>query len=294
MVRLLPEQTQAPSVVTKPIPGIPELPDFEQAGSAIRWMVWVAVVILILSTVGLVASASKRPVPRRIVYTHATIVSLIATTAYLALAAHQGSIQVERVARDQHGHPHIQVFRQVFWAHYVAWAAAVPFLIANLGLISGCPGAHIVTGALSGLFYGLTRLFASLSSTSGARWMWYSVSVLALLTSIYVVTVPGRTAVMAKGARPTQVYDSLASLLLILSVADTVIWSIATGTRRMSVGAELVSYIVVDVMMFWLANSSVVWASSGLSEMAAHLKGFWLEGAEVAPVGPIHLVDPEA
>lgn len=293
MVRLVPQRTSSKMTTPTSIPGIPDLPDLEEV-SGIKLAVWIAALIMLITTISLVGSGSKKPLSRRILYTNATVVSLVATITYLAISVHQGSIHVERVCRDKNGHPRIEVFRQVFWVHYVAWTAAVPFLIANLGLISGLPGAHIATGALSGVFYGLTRLFASLSTTGEARWMWYSASVVALIVSIYVVSVHGRTAVLAKGAKPTQVYDGLAMLLLILAVADTVIWSISTGSRHMSVGHEVVSYAVVDVLMFWLANSTVIWASMGVSEMAAHLKGFWIEGAEVAPAGPIQLPDPEA
>jgi len=295
VIELVPTSTLKPSTNPTTLPPfIPELPEVEAAAAALAPVIWAATLIFFTGTAALVGVGSKRALSRRVVFTNATLVSLIATLGYLAISIHQGSTLVERIRLDDHGHPLLSVFRQVFWAHNVVWTLTMPILSANIAFASGLPGAHLATLMFSTFLYGLTRLFASLSAFESARWIWYGVSILAFISAIYVIGLHGRTAVASKGAKAVQVYDAIALGLLVLATADTVIWSVSTGSRQISVGVELVSYIAVDILAMIVENGAVVCAVSQLPEMAAQLRGFWTEGSEIAPGGQISLPDPES
>lgn len=277
---------------------IPDLPEVQQITQAIGGTaLWVAFGAMLITSIAFIGLSWRIPVTRRLYHLNASLVTLISTVAFLAMALHQGSsfIRLRITESHDHGLPdtHQIVFRQVFWARHVEAILTGPLLVANLGLVTGMSGAHIFLASLANVFMNVTALFATFSrGGESQKWTWYSVSAASFLALIYFIWVHGRRGAVAKGNNVAKLFNYIAIFWLVVATAYPLIWSISTGSRQISVNTEVIAYIVIDFLVKVVGSAWILVAVSRLSELGILVQGFWSDGSKIASQGRIR-VDEE-
>lgn len=204
----------------------------------------------------------------------------IATISYLALATGDGASFKHTVLTHEHKHAdptHQHVFRQVFWARYVEWALTTPLLLLNLAFVAGMNGADITVTIVANVIMVLTGLFAAFGQIDSQRWGYYVITWLAFLVVVYQVAIGGRRNVAAKGTATAKFFGAIGSYALLLWAIYPIIWGVSTGSRRMSVNSEVITYAVLDILAvpvfgFWLL------ITHARSSAAGSVNGFWSRG----------------
>lgn len=152
-----------------------------------------------------------------------TLVTIIATLSYFAMATGHGVTYHHTEVRESHQHvpdTYYDVYRQVYWARYVDWSLTTPLLLLDLCLLAGVDGAHTLMAILADLIMILTGLFAAFGSEgTPQKWGWYTIACIAYLVVIWHLALHGRAKALAKGDNVKKLFGSLAGFTLILWTA---------------------------------------------------------------------------
>ncbi|KAK0713389.1 hypothetical protein B0T26DRAFT_363760 [Lasiosphaeria miniovina] len=249
-----------------------------------------------LASSGVFAAMSWNvPVSRRVYHVITTLITIIATLSYFAMASGHASTFSCDTAWDHHKHvpdtPH-EVCRQVFWGRYVDWALTTPLLILDLSLLAGIDGAHTLMAVVADLIMILSGLFASLGDSGTAqRWGWYAIGCVSYLFVIWHVGLHGSRTVSAKGSAVTRLFSSLAIFSLLLWTTYPIVWGIADGAHKTSVDTEIMIYSVLDVLAKPVFGLWLLISHRALADTKIDIGGYWSHG--LASQGRIRIGDDE-
>lgn len=266
-----------------PIPTVlPTPPEFQIASHAGHRTLWIAFVIMVVSS-GVFALASWRvPVARRVYYVTTTLTTIIAALAYFAMATGQATTLNCNRARDHHDNlpdTFHRVCRQVYWAHYVDWALTTPLLLLNLSLLAGIDGAHILMAIVADVIMVLSGLFSALGRTGTAqKWGWFIIACVSYFFVIWHIALHGPRSVGAKGSAVKKLFTSLAIFTFAAWTVYPIVWGIAGNARKTSVNTEILIYAVLDVLVKTGFGLWFLISHRTISATNVDLNGFWSNG----------------
>jgi len=285
--------TSTPTSVS-PIPTVikPNLPVYENSGSAGGTTLWVVFVIMLFSTLAFAVMAWQTPVQKRLFPVLTTFITLFATISYFAMATGDGNAYTHIVLREKHDNDSTtitHVFRQIFWARYVDWSVTTPLLLLDLAFLAGLNGANIIVAIVADIVMVLTGLFAAYGHSEGQKWGYYTMACIAYLFVVYLLAVPGRKAVSAKGNATRNLFVSIAVYTLVLWTLYPIVWGFGDGSRILSPDAEIIAYAILDVLAkpifgFWLLLSHSKIGNT-------NIEGWWAHG--ISGEGNIRIDDDE-
>jgi bacteriorhodopsin len=147
-----------------------------------------------------------------------TTVSFI---VYLALATGSGMDWKHDTLK--HTHKHVpdttqEHFRQVMWLRYVNWFLTGPLSLINLALVSGLPGAHLLVAIVADFVMLGSGLLGTYAGHTSRRWVWFTISALGYLTTVYHVGINGGKAANNKDAQTRRFFASLSGATLLVKV----------------------------------------------------------------------------
>ncbi|RKU40421.1 Small subunit processome complex component [Coniochaeta pulveracea] len=287
-----PSVAPIPTVIPPDTPAI----EHEYANDLGLTTLWVVFGLMLVSSAVFTALSWNVPISKRLYHVTTTVVTIVGTLSYFAMASGHGVTQKCEHVTDHHhdivpdlGHT---VCRQVYWARYVDWSLTTPLLLLNLCLLAGVDGAHTLMAMAASLIMTLTGLFAALGDEDTAqKWGWFSIACVSYVFVIWHVALHGSTAVRAKGDRVTKLFGGLAAYTLILWTLYPIAWGVTTGAHKTNVNVEIIIFAVLDVLTkagfgLWLLISH-----RKTPEVDLVVDGYWSHG--LASEGRIRIGDDD-
>ncbi|KAF2202593.1 family A G protein-coupled receptor-like protein [Delitschia confertaspora ATCC 74209] len=268
------------------VPGIPTVlpprPDYQEAHDGGKVTLWVVFAIMLLSSAVFAGMAWRVPVSKRVYHVITTLITIIASISYFAMATgHGASFHHIRV---RHSNDHVpdtydDVYRQIFWARYVDWALTTPLLLLDLSILAGLSGAYTLMAILADVIMVLTGLFAAYGQEdTPQKWGWYAIAIISYLVVIWHVALNGRSYANAKGSKVGAFFTSIAAYTLIIWTAYPIVWAFGDGARKMSVNAEIITYGVLDILAKVVFGAWLLGTHANMPESNVELGGFWTNG----------------
>ncbi|OJD36910.1 family a g protein-coupled receptor-like protein [Diplodia corticola] len=278
---LVPTSTGSPSV--DPVPTVvPDHPIHQNAGEAGARTLWVVFVLMLLATITFSGLSWTVPTSRRLYHVVTTLITIIASLSYFAMATGHGVSEHHTRVRESHKHvpdTYHDVYRQVFWARYVDWALTTPLLLLDLCLLAGVDGAHTLMAIVADEIMILTGLFAAFGNEgTPQKWGWYTIACIAYLVVIWHLAIHGRAKAFSRGDKVSKLFGSLALFTLILWTAYPIVWGVADGSRRASVNDEIIAYAVLDLLAKPVFGLWLLLSHARLSDTHLELGGYWTHG----------------
>lgn len=103
-------------------------------------------------------------------------------------------------------------------------------------------------------------------------------AMIAFFWIIYTVLVTGISNVKAKGVKVQRFFTLLSGYTLILWLAYPIVWAVASGTRHLSVNAEIIAYAVLDVLAKGVFGAWLLFQHRQMPETNVSATGFWAHG----------------
>ncbi len=185
-------------------------------------------------------------------------ITLVAATAYYAMVHNFGDLMVSGTTVQS--------------ARYIDWLVTTPMLLLSLGLV-GLPskvknrGWTMATLVFLDVYMIVTGFLATLVDSS-TKWVWFSLSTLALLLIAYILYVVIMKEVKAS-ANPKlgKLYVMLASYLSVLWLFYPLVWYLGgNGQNKLDFKSENMLYAVLDLLAKVGFGILLVWGVRNLAK----------------------------
>ncbi|PLB37569.1 opsin family protein [Aspergillus candidus] len=273
--------TTAPTSVA-PIPTvIPGTPFFQELHSTGHRTLWVVTVLMAISSVVFYVLAARVPLPRRVFHTITSIITTISFIIYLAMATGEGTTFKHDILRHANKHvpdTHDDIFRQVFYLRYINWFLTEPLLLFNLSLVSGLPGAHLLTAVAGDYVMLASGLLGTFAGHTARRWVWFTISAIGYLVTVYQIGVNGSRAARRKDPQTKRLFGSMAGATLLVRALYPV--AIAGGALALKLGVdtESVLFAILDIFNQGIVGYWLLLSHDSTPEIATYIDGFWSNG----------------
>lgn len=188
----------------------------------------------------------------------AVAITAIAASSYYALVHNFGNLMVAG--------------NTVQSARYIDWVLTTPLLLLSLCLVA-LPtkvknrGWTMATLVFLDVYMIVTGFFAALADTN-TKWVWYTLSSVALVIIVYMLYVSMmKTAKSVGGSKLASLYTTLTVYLSVIWVAYPVVWLLgSTGQGKISFKTENMVYAILDLLAKVGFGLLLVWNLKKLSE----------------------------
>lgn len=139
----------------------------------------------------------------------------------MALATGQGVTYKHEAVPQIHKHVPDTIdhyFRQILWLRYVNWFITYPLALVGLSLLSGLPGAYLVIAIAADFVFLSAGVFATFTSHSAVRWLWFVIACVGYLTTIYQLGVNGSRAANDKEVQRKRFFGGIMGATLLVRV----------------------------------------------------------------------------
>ncbi|RMD44310.1 hypothetical protein DV735_g916, partial [Chaetothyriales sp. CBS 134920] len=272
-----PEPTHTPAVPSV----VPDPPVYLTIGRPGETGLWIAVVILGLSTLGFIYLAWRVPVQKRLLHVITAIYTTVTFLVYFAIATGDGFAFHKELQVERHKHvPDTErtVYRQVFWAHYLGWALAGPLAILDITLIAGLNGSDTLVAIVADLVFVISGLIYAFAETKIQKWGWFAWFTIAFLILGYQFAINGRIAVFAKDIKTRAFYNVIVAFVSAIWIFYPVIWIVTANTNWLSVDNETILYAVLDLLALPFFGFWLLFTYDSLSATNPSVNGFWAYG----------------
>jgi bacteriorhodopsin len=205
--------------------------------------VWLGLgtVLMLIGTVYFLAKGWGVEDPRQQEYYIITIlIPGIAAASYLSMFFGFGLTGVELTTGE---------VLEIYWARYADWLFTTPLLLLDIALLAGADRNTI--GALIGLdaFMIITGLVGALTKQPTFRYVWWTVSTIALIFILYFLYVNLGRAAAQKDEDTQSTFNVLRNVILVLWSVYPVLWLVGTeGLGLVGLFGETLLFMVLDVL----------------------------------------------
>ncbi|KAE8355690.1 hypothetical protein BDV28DRAFT_128431 [Aspergillus coremiiformis] len=287
--------TSTPTSVA-PVPTVAPGHDtvFQELSKTTQQTLWVVVVLMAISSVVFYILASRVPLAKRVIHNLISISTTISFIIYLALATGEGITYKHDILSVHNKHvpnTHQDVYRQVLWLRYVNWFLTNPLAIINLALLAGLPGAHLLVAIVADWVMLGSGLLGTYAGHTPRRWVWFTISAIAYLTTVYQIGVNGSRAAVHKESQAKRLFAAVSSVSLLVKVLFPVALAAGALALKINIDAETIIFAIHDIFLqgiigYWLVVSHD--ASPGFTVL---LDGFWSHG--LSQEGAIRIAEEE-
>ncbi|GAA5924299.1 opsin family protein [Sporobolomyces koalae] len=215
---------------------------------------WVVMVIMGVSSVGLYLLGLRRPVGQRAFHELAAAITFTACMSYFAMASDYGSypVPVEYIRGGSLGKKWVKAgvlhpTRSVWYARYIDWTFTTPLLLLELALATGLPLPKIFNLIFLDIAMIVTGLIGALVPT-GYKWVWFGFGCFALVGIWWILLVHARASVSSLGSEYSKAFTTSAVILSGLWLLYPIAWGLADGANAITPNSEMYFYGVLDVL----------------------------------------------
>ncbi len=136
----------------------------------------------------------------------------------------------------------------IYWARYADWLFTTPLLLLDIGLLAGASWRDI--GALVGLdaFMIVTGLGATLMKTQIARFVFWTISTIAMIFLLYFLYSVLTGVVADKDEDTRATFNTLRNLILVVWTIYPIAWLVGTeGLGLLGLFGETLLFMILDV-----------------------------------------------
>ncbi|KAL5358656.1 family A G protein-coupled receptor-like protein [Aspergillus floccosus] len=276
----LPEPGTTTSVAPIPtvIPGTPVYQSIDKTGAR---TLWVVVVLMALSSLVFYTLAARAPLSKRFFHILVSIATTVSFIVYLALATGQGITWKHDLIREHHKHvPNVtdEYYRQVFWLRYLNWFLTEPLILANLALLSGLPGAHLLSAVVADYVMLGSGLLGTFAGHTARRWAWFAISAIGYLTTVYHIGINGSRAASNKDVQIRRFFGTISAVSLFVKVLYPVAIAAGPLALKMNVNAETVIFAIYDIFTQGIIGYWLLIAHDSSPALTLLVDGFWSNG----------------
>jgi bacteriorhodopsin len=137
----------------------------------------------------------------------------------------------------------------IYWARYADWLFTTPLLLLDIALLAGADRNTI--GALIGLdaFMIITGLVGALTPQPTFRYVWWTISTIALVFILYFLYVNLGRAAAEKDEDTQATFNVLRNVILVLWSVYPILWLVGTeGLGLVGLYGETLLFMVLDVL----------------------------------------------
>jgi len=260
----------------------PDPPVYQHATKVGHTTLWVVFALMLIATLSFAVLSWSVPAAKRLHHSLTTLIVLIGTLSYFALANGSGMVEHHRRIPEHHIHPlpptHRHVYRDIYYARYIDWLLTSPLIILNLSVLAGLSGANIFSAVVANTISILTAYFAAVSHHKGEKWGWYTFSIIGFLWVVYSLLGAGiHAARTKKTATVSKFYTSIAIYTVVVALAYPIIWAISTK-RKISVDGEIIAFAIIDVLAKGVCGGWLLLTNRRLPETQSEVGGWWAYG----------------
>lgn len=169
------------------------------------------------------------------------MITSIAFASYLAMFFGIGLTEVTLVNGE---------VLDIYWARYADWLFTTPLLLLDLALLAKATDRGTIAAlVLVDAFMIVTGLAGALSPTALERYVWWTVSTIALLVLLYILwtNLTERAKELDEDSKST--FMVLRNAIVVLWLAYPVLWLFGTeGTGLLPLFHETLGFMILDVL----------------------------------------------
>lgn len=109
-----------------------------------------------------------------------------------------------------------EFFRQIQIPRYINWLLTSPLLLLNMSLLSGLAGAHLLPAISADVIMFAAGMLGSFAARPASRWVWFTLSCLAYLVTVYQIGIHGQRAAGNKEPQTRRFFGSLVAVTLLV------------------------------------------------------------------------------
>ncbi|KAE8147775.1 hypothetical protein BDV25DRAFT_168874 [Aspergillus avenaceus] len=291
----VPVPTSTPTSVA-PVPTVfpGNDPVFQELTKTSQRTLWVVVVLMALSSVVFYILGARVPLSKRILHTTMSISTTISFILYLALATGQGITYKHDTLTTHNAHvpnTHDDIYRQVLWLRYLNWFLTDPLILLNLALLSGLPGAHLVSGIVADWIMLGAGLLGTFAGHTPKRWVWFTIAAIAYLTNVYHVGVHGSRAAVNRDAQTKRFFGTVAGVGLLVKVLFPVALAAGALALKINIDAETIVFAIHDIFLQGILGYWLILAHDASPGINLLVDGFWSHG--IGNEGAIRITEEE-
>ncbi|GAB1198599.1 hypothetical protein APSETT444_007925 [Aspergillus pseudonomiae] len=278
----LPVPTTTPTSVA-PVPTV--LPGhnaiFQELSKTSQRTLWVVVVLMAISSVVFYILASRAPLTKRVIHNLIAISTTISFIVYLALATGEGITYKHDILTVHNKHvpnTHHDVYRQVLWLRYLNWFLTNPLALINLALLSGLPGAHLLVAIVADWVMLGTGVLGTYAGHTPRRWVWFTISAIAYLTTVYHVGVNGGRAAVNKDAQTKRFFGTVSGVSLLIKALFPVAIAAGALALKINIDAETIIFAIHDIFLQGIIGYWLIFAHDAAPGITLLVDGFWAHG----------------
>ncbi|CAI7618392.1 unnamed protein product [Penicillium pancosmium] len=261
------------------IPGVGQV--FQELHATGHRTLWVVTVLMGISSVVFYTLAARAPLSKRVFHTLSAFVTTISFITYLALATGQGFNLAWSPIENHHKHvPNTQddLYRAIPWLRYVNWALSTPLILTNFALVSGLPGAHLVSAIAANWVMLAAGLLGTYDGHTGARWAWLTISCLSYLTVLHFGGFHAHRASQHKDDQVRRFFGAISGLTFVVFALYPIVLGAGPLALKLSVDAETVVFAIHDILTQGIVGYWLLLAHDNATAITIHLNGFWANG----------------
>ncbi|PSQ44089.1 rhodopsin [Halobacteriales archaeon SW_7_68_16] len=140
-------------------------------------------------------------------------------------------------------------FLTIYWARYADWLFTTPLLLLDLALLADADRTSTIGLILVDAFMIVTGLVGALAKVYIARWVFWTMSTIALLVVLWYLysELTARVKQMDKDTQDT--FRALRNAVLVLWLVYPVLWAVGTeGAGVVPLYVETLGFMILDVL----------------------------------------------
>ncbi|KAJ6084623.1 Opsin [Penicillium sp. IBT 16267x] len=278
-----PTPTMSPTTTSvAPIPTvIPNLPIFQLVHTTGKRTLWVVTVLMGISALVFYTLSARAPLPKRVFHVLSALITTISFITYLALSTDQGVEFNYHYITHKNKHvpdTHDDIARAVLWLRFVNWALTIPLLLTNFALVSGLPGANLLSAIAANWVMLASAAFGSFAGHTSARWAWLTLSCIAFLTMLHHAGFHAQRAAQNKDAMTRRFFGAYSGSAFLALALFPIAFAAGTLALKISVDTETILYAIQDIFTQGLLSYWLVVSHDSAQGITLHLDGFWSHG----------------
>ncbi|PWY77041.1 family A G protein-coupled receptor-like protein [Aspergillus heteromorphus CBS 117.55] len=276
-----PEPTPTSSVAPIPtvVPGSD--PIFQTLHDTGKRTLWVVTVLMGISSLVFYVLGARVPISKRVFHTLISLATTISFIVYLALATGEGmDFKLDTIKEHNKHVPNTSqdYYRQVLWLRYVLWFLTEPLGLISLSLLGGLPGAHLLVAIAADyvmLGSGLLGIYAGHTSR---RWVWFTISAIGYLTTVYHISVHGARAASNKDSQTRRFFGTISGVLLFVKILYPVALAAGPLSLKVNVDVETILLAIYDIFSQGIIGYWLLLAHDASPGITLNVDGFWSHG----------------
>lgn len=217
-------------------------------GSDVLWSLMCVFIVVSLIIGGLMF---RKPASERVFYFTSIIPTILIALTYFTMASNLGWTPIEaefnHVQTDDQSE--VPGLRQIFYARYIGWFLAFPFVILNLGFLSRTPWGQIAFNIIFTEIYVVLMLIGALVKST-YKWGFWTFAVSSYIFVVILLFTTSLRLAFKVGKDCYFYYNIAASIVTFIWFLYPLAFGLSEGGNVIQPDSEVTFYAILDGILF--------------------------------------------